>query len=77
MGGEPLQVVQEERGLVVTISSDFKQTKHCKSACKKGNTMLGFIARNFEYKTPGVMLSLYISLVRFHLVYAVQFWSPN
>lgn len=77
MGGEPLHVVQEERDLGVTISSDLKQIKHCKSACKKANTMLGFISRNFEYKTPGVMLSLYNSLVRPHLEYAVQFWSPN
>ncbi len=52
MGGEPLQTVQEEKDLGVTISADLKHTKHCKPACKKANTMLGFIARNFEYKTP-------------------------
>ena len=77
MQGKPLQVVQEESDLGVTISSDLKHTRHCKTACKKANTMLGFIARNFEYKTPEVMLSLYNSMVRPHLEYAVQFWSPN
>ncbi len=61
MSGEPLQGVQEERDLGVTIISDLKQIRHCKTACKKANTMLGFIARNFEYKTPGVMLTLYNS----------------
>ncbi len=50
MDGEPIQTVQKEKDLWVTISSDLKHTKHCKSACKKANTMLGFIARNFEYK---------------------------
>ncbi len=54
MGGEPLQTVQEEKDLGVTISTDLKQTIHCKSACKKANTMLGFTARNFKYKTLGV-----------------------
>ncbi len=68
MGGEPLQTVQEEKDLEATISSDLKHTKHCKSACKKANTMLGFIARNFKYKTSGVMLTLYNSLARPHLV---------
>ncbi len=62
-----LQTVQEEKDLGVTISTDLKHTKHCKSACKKANTMLGFIARNFEYKTPRVMLTLYNSRVRPHL----------
>ncbi len=55
MGGEPLQTV-EEKDLRVTMSGDMKHTKHYKYACKKANTMFGFIARNFEHKTPGVML---------------------
>ncbi len=67
MDDEPLQVVQEERDLGVTISSDLKQSKYCNSTCKKAYTMLEFITRNIEYKTPGVMLSLYNSLVRPHL----------
>ncbi|XP_050725194.1 uncharacterized protein LOC127002931 [Eriocheir sinensis] len=67
---------QEEKDLGVTISSDLKHANHCKKAYNKANTMLGFIARNFECKTPDVMLSLYNSMVRPHLEYAVQFWTP-
>ncbi len=77
MRGRPLQIVNEESDLGVTISSDLKYSKHCKMACKKANTMLGFIARNFDYKTPEVVLKLYNSMVRQHLEYTVQFWSPN
>ncbi len=58
MGAEPLQEVQEGKDLEVTISSDLRQTKHCKTACNKANTMLGFIGKNLEYKTPEVMLTL-------------------
>ena len=39
--------------------------------------MLGFINRNFSFKNKDVILPLYISLVRPHLEYAVQFWSPH
>ncbi len=49
--------MQKEKDLGVTVSCDLKHTKQCKSAYEKANTMLGFIARNFEYKTPGVMLT--------------------
>ncbi len=67
MRGNPLQVVKEELHFGVTISSDLKHANHCTKAYNKANTMLGFISRNFEYKTPEVMLSLYNSVVRPHL----------
>lgn len=35
----------------LTAASDTKLPKYCKSACKIANTMLGFVARNFEWKT--------------------------
>ena len=41
------------------------------------NRVLGFIAQNFNNKSTELMLPLYKSLVRPHLEYAVQFWSPH
>ena len=39
--------------------------------------MLGFINRNLSFKNKDIILPLYTSLVRPHLEYAVQFWSPH
>ena len=44
---------------------------------KKANKILGFIKRHIQNKSKQVVLPLYNALVRPHLEYAVQFWSPN
>ena len=41
------------------------------------NRVLGFIARNFRYKNKELILSLYKSIVRSHLEYAVEFHAPH
>ena len=38
--------------------------------------MLGFIGQNIEYRSWGVLSKLDKTLVRPHLEYCVQFWSP-
>eukprot|EP00061_Rhincodon_typus_P010471 g34788.t1 len=38
--------------------------------------MLAFIAQTIEYRSLDIMLNLYRMLVRPHLEYSVQFWSP-
>ncbi|KAL7630702.1 UNVERIFIED_CONTAM: hypothetical protein RMT77_019088 [Armadillidium vulgare] len=71
-----INVVDEEKDLGVLISKDLKFAKQCADPVKKANKALGFIARNFEYKSKNIILPLYKSLLRPHLEYAVQFWSP-
>ena len=39
--------------------------------------MVAFIGRGIEFKNWEVMLQLYRNLVRPHLEYSVQFWSPH
>ncbi len=77
MNGVKLDSVQCSNDLGVSISSDLKFSQQCKSAAGKANRMLGIINKNFSFKNKDIILPLYINLVRPHLEYAVQFWSPH
>ena len=68
---------QEQADLGITITRDLKWQKQTEKSCKTVNRLLGFIAQNFNYKSTKLKLPLYKSLVRSHLEYAVQFWSPH
>ena len=65
-----------EKDLGVLVSSDLKPSNHCINARNKANRILGFISRSVSNRTAEVFLKLYLSLVRPHLDYAVQFWCP-
>ena len=44
---------------------------------KKAHGMLAFISQGIEYRSWEIMLQRYKTLVRLHLEYCVQFWSPH
>ena len=46
------------------------------SCSKKGNRILGLIRRNIVHKSKDIISRLYKSLVRPHLEYCIQVWSP-
>ncbi len=77
LSGEKLESVHCVKDFVVTITSNLKFSQQCKEAAGTANRMLGFIKRNFSFKNKDIILPLYNSLVRPHLQYAVQFWSPH
>jgi len=77
MGGKELIEVKEEKDLGVIVSSDLKFGKQCAIAAKKGNQILGIIARTFENRSKKIILQLYKSLVRPHLDYCIQAWRPH
>ena len=76
MNGTQLKAVDKEKDLGVIISSDLKPSLQCAEAIKRANKIVGFIGRSFEFKSEKNILTLYNSLVRPHLEYCVQFWSP-
>ena len=76
MGNASLKSVQREKDLGVVISADLKHSNQCTEVVKIANKLVGFIGRSFTFKTEEIILTLYNSLVRPHLEYNVQFWSP-
>ena len=74
---QQLESAPSVKDLGVIVSQNLKFSQQCIEASKKANKMLGFINRNFTYKSKDIILPLYSSLVRPHLEYAVQFWDPH
>jgi hypothetical protein len=76
MNGKELISIDSEKDLGIHIDKSLKPTKQCAEAAKKGNRALGMIKRNFAHRSKDVVLKLYKQIVRPHLEYAVQAWSP-
>ena len=76
MNNTEITKVNEEKDLGVIICNDLKPGKHCTEVVKTANKLVGFIGRTFEFKSEKVILTLFNALVRPHLEYCVQFWSP-
>ena len=77
MGEAKLTVTKSEKDLDVVIDSTLKPAAHIVNCVKKANQMLGMIQRTITYKNKKILLLMYKSLVRPHLEYAVQTWSPH
>ena len=76
LNGKDLKPSDVEKDLGVMISSDLKPANHIGVISAKANRMVGLIKRNFTYLDLEMCQSLYCSLARPHLEYAVQCWSP-
>ena len=75
--GKEIESVQQEKDLGVVITNDLKSSNQCIEAVKKAQKLLGYIKRQFRTRNKETILTLYHALVRPHLEYAVQFWSPS
>ena len=76
MRNTKLEVVTEEKDLGVLITNNLKPSGHCDKVAGKANKMLGLIKRTITNKNEETIIKLYKALVRPHLEYAQQFWSP-
>ena len=71
-----LEKVTSENDLRVTIDCKLNFRDHIAQKVNIANRNLGIIFRTFTYLDSVIFLNLYKSLVRPHLEYATQIWSP-
>ena len=75
-GIENLPSGDEEKDLGVYFSVNLNFDKHINESVKKANMILGLIMRNFSFINKDIFNKLYKSLVRPHLEYGQEIWSP-
>ena len=76
MGGTILSTTVKEKDLGVTMDANMKVSEQCRIAASKANQVLGMIRRNITYKEKSLIVPLYKAIVRPHLEYCIQAWSP-
>ncbi|CAM5150477.1 unnamed protein product [Natator depressus] len=76
LGTHQLEVTEEEKDLGVLVNHRMTLSCQCDMVVKKANAVLGCIRRGISSRDKEVLVPLYKALVRPHLEYCVQFWSP-
>lgn len=76
MGDVLLPDVESEKDLGVTISKNLDFAEYVYSCINKANAMIAWVTRTFVSREKYLMLQIYKSMIRPHLEYCVQLWSP-
>ena len=78
ISGIEIPMVSSTRDLGVLISDTLSWSDHNHRITSKAYKMLGLVRRSFSNKLPvSVKKSLYLSLVRSHLMYCSVIWWPH
>ena len=78
MAGCQLEVVCAEKDLVVYITDNLTWNKQVNVQCANASRLLGYVRRNTRLlKSITVRRWAYLILVRPHLGYATQVWTPQ
>ncbi|KFQ23369.1 hypothetical protein N332_02592, partial [Mesitornis unicolor] len=77
LGDDVLESSPEEKYLGVLVDEKLDMSHQSASAAQKANCILGCIKISVASRSREVILPLYSALLRPHLEYCVQFWSPQ
>ena len=77
MGGTILTKTVKEKDLGVSMNANMKVSEQFRIAASQVNQILGMIRRNITYKEKSLIVPLYKAIVRPHLEYCIQAWSPH
>ena len=76
MGGIVLPSVESEKDLGVLFSRKLDFSDHITSCINKASSCVAWVARSLISRDSEVMLKIYKSMIRPHIEYCVQLWSP-
>jgi len=77
LGGEWLKSSPKEKDLGVLVDEKPNMSRQCALAAQKANHILGCITRSVASRAREGILPLYSALMRPHLEFCIQLWSPQ